>query len=151
MMTKTSNTVCAVRWFPVACLAASIGFSPFAFADDSPSPPLSKGWQFAAQDGKALYQSVCQACHMPAGQGAEGAGMYPALANNARLASSGYIVDNVLNGRKGMPGLGIFLSDAQVVAVTTYVRTNMGNNYRDPVTLEEVAKLRRPAKGLFDD
>jgi mono/diheme cytochrome c family protein len=50
-----------------------------------------------------------------------------------------------------MPGLGVFLTDEQVLAVSTYVRTNLSNEHTDPITLEEVKKLRKPAKGLFDE
>ncbi len=122
-----------------------------ARAEDQPFPPMTRGWAFTSQDGKELYQKICQGCHMADGQGAKGAGMYPALAGNPRLASSGYIVSNVLNGIRGMPGFGIFLTDAQVLAVSTYVRTNLGNKYTDPITLDEVKTLRKPAKGLFDE
>lgn len=132
-------------------LAVVFAASTGALAGDEPFPPMTRGWTFKSQDGKALYQKICQGCHMADGQGAKGAGMYPALASNPRLASSGYIVSNVLNGIRGMPGFGIFLTDEQVLAVSTYVRTNLGNKYTDPITLEEVKKLRKPAKGLFDE
>lgn len=131
--------------------AAMLAVSTGVPAEDKPFPPMTRGWVFTSQDGKALYQKICQGCHMADGQGARGAGMYPALASNPRLASSGYIVSNVLNGIRGMPGFGIFLTDEQVLAVSTYVRTNLGNKYADPITLEDVKKLRKPAKGLFDE
>ncbi len=120
-------------------------------AEDKPQPVISQGWRFAEKDGKALYDNICAGCHMPKAQGATGAGFYPALANNPRLASSGYILQNVLNGRKGMPAFSFFMSDEQAVAVTAYVRTNFGNNFRDPVTLEEAKAIRQPGKGIFDD
>ena len=41
--------------------------------------------QVVARDAESIYRSVCQACHMPAGEEAQGAGAYPALANNTRL------------------------------------------------------------------
>lgn len=131
--------------------AAASFVSPLAFAQAPAPRALTRGWVFTAQDGKELYQKICQGCHMANGEGAKGAGMYPALANNPRVASSGYIVSNVLNGLRGMPGLGIYLSDAQVAAVATYVRTNMGNKYTEPISLEEVKALRKPAKGVFDE
>jgi len=111
-------------------------------ADDPVLPPISEGWRFIEQDGPSLYRAICQGCHMPDGQGAKGAGMYPALANNPRLAASPYIVYNVLHGRHGMPGFGNFLSDAQVATVANYVRSNMGNHYSDAVSAADVAKLR---------
>ncbi len=132
-----------------ALLATLAGASALAAAQEQSFPPVTLGWVFKSQDGKELYQKICQGCHMPDGRGAKGAGMYPALANNPRIASSGYIVSNVLNGIRGMPNFGVFLTDTQVQAVATYVRTNFGNQYTDPITLDEVAKLRRPVKGLF--
>ena len=43
---------------------------------------------FAATDGAALYRDICQGCHMARGQGAKGAGAYPALAKDANLAAA---------------------------------------------------------------
>jgi mono/diheme cytochrome c family protein len=113
-----------------------------AYGDEPAIPPISEGPQYIEQDGASLYRAICQGCHMPNGQGAKGAGMYPALAKNPRLAASGYLVYNVLQGRRGMPGFGQFLNDAQVAAVANYVRTNMGNQYTDVVSAADVAKLR---------
>jgi mono/diheme cytochrome c family protein len=113
-----------------------------AYGEEPAIPPISEGPQYIEQDGASLYRAICQGCHMPNGQGAKGAGIYPALAKNPRLAASGYLVYNVLQGRRGMPGFGQFLSDAQVAAVANYVRTNMGNQYTDVVSAADVAKLR---------
>jgi mono/diheme cytochrome c family protein len=98
----------------------------------------------AAQTGPELYQHVCQGCHMPGGRGAIGAGAFPALAHNAKLAVSGYPVSMVLNGHGGMPWFNGTLSDAQIAAVVNFVRTNFGNNYTDAVTTDFVAAARGP-------
>ena len=115
---------------PLPVISDTSGGGPFA------------GGRFVEQDGLAVYGAICQGCNMAEGQGAKGAGMYPALANNPKLAASGYLVYNILHGRHGMPGFGHFLSDEQVVNVANYVRTSMGNNYKDAVTPADVAKLR---------
>src|SRR6478735_4198762 len=78
-------------------------------------------------------------------RGAEGAGRYPALAGNPRLASKLYPVQVVLQGRHGMPPFAAYLDDTQVAAVVNYVRTNFGNTWRDAVTTEEVRTMR-PSK-----
>ena len=39
-------------------------------ADISPDPTFSTGFKFAEQSGESLFKSVCQACHMPNGEGA---------------------------------------------------------------------------------
>lgn len=99
---------------------------------------------FEEQDGAAIYHSICQACHMPNGEGAKGAGAFPALARNGKLGEAGYPVLVVLGGQKGMPGFAAMLTDAQVAAVVNYVRTNFGNHYAGPVTAADVAAARKP-------
>jgi mono/diheme cytochrome c family protein len=79
---------------------------------------------------------------MPDAKGAVGAGYYPALAGNQKLASAAYPALVVLKGRHGMPAFGDYLSDAQVVEVVNYVRSHFGNQYPDALTSAEVAKLR---------
>lgn len=105
---------------------------------------LANPGHFEQQDGAALYRATCQACHMPEGQGAVGAGAYPALARNEHLRDAGYPVLVVLHGQKGMPGFAAMLTDAQVAAVVTYVRTNFANHFTDAVTPEDVAAARKP-------
>jgi mono/diheme cytochrome c family protein len=106
----------------------------------------------SANDGQQIYQRICQGCHMPNGQGAVGAGYYPAFANNRTLVSRQYMALTILAGRRNMPAfgakhaLGFFsapasLSDAQIAAVINYIRTHFGNRYKDPITAAEVARL----------
>src|ERR1700691_2915318 len=101
-----------------------------AFADTAapaPPPPTSlrggRGGMFPMQGGEAIYKGVCQGCHMPDAKGAVGAGMYPALAGDAKLATAAYPISLVLRGQKAMPPLGGMLSDKQVADVVTYVRS----------------------------
>jgi len=98
--------------------------------------------RFMPQSGEALYAAVCQGCHMAGSVGAVGAGAYPALANNPRLAVAGYALSLVIRGRKGMPPFGSLLTDEQVAAVVNYVRTHFGNDFRDEVTADS-AKAQR--------
>jgi mono/diheme cytochrome c family protein len=110
------------------------------------NPRFSPGGEdFVQQGGARLYQAICQGCHMPQGQGAKGAGFYPALANNPRLASGAYPTYVVLSGLHGMPSFAERLSDQQVADVVNYVRTNFGNNYQDAVTPKAV-NGQRPAQ-----
>ena len=97
-------------------------------------------------DGKAIYDAICAACHMPNGMGGKGAGFYPALANNPKLESWAYPATMVLNGNGGMPSFAKELTDAQIIAVVTYVRTHFGNTYKDPIAAEELKPLRTPAQ-----
>jgi mono/diheme cytochrome c family protein len=99
--------------------------------------------RFMTQTGEAIYADVCQGCHMAGGEGATGAGSYPALARNRKLASAAYPLFLVINGRKGMPPFGSQLNDQQVAAVVNYVRTHFGNDYRDEVTPADAGTARR--------
>lgn len=117
-----------------------------ALAQDA--PPDTTGWfenpsKLTQTDGKVIYDALCAACHMPEGQGAVGAGMYPALARNENLMAADYPVYVVTHGQKAMPPLGDLLDDAQVAAVVNYIRTSFGNDYaEDPATPESVAAVR---------
>jgi mono/diheme cytochrome c family protein len=131
-----------------AAIAALLSlFAPAASAQNgargSFNLALSASFRFTEQTGEALYANSCQACHMPDGKGATGAGTYPALAGNKNLQAGGYPVSVVINGQRGMPPIGFMMSNEQVAAVVNYVRTHFGNDYDDAVTGEDV-KLARP-------
>ena len=137
--------------FAAAALVAFLSFVSVAApaqnktdgtAPGSAGPTLSTGFRFAEQSGEALYDNICQACHMPDGRGASGAGKYPSLAGDQNLAARGYPIYVVINGQRGMPPIGLMMSDDQVAAVVNYVRTHCGNNYQDAVTNEEVKSVR---------
>ena len=122
-------------------VAGTVLLAATAYADP-PGATLSPSWRFSEQTGEALYLNVCQACHMGEGEGAIGAGRYPALAKNERLAASGYVLHVVLNGQKAMPPFARMMSDDQVAAIVNYVRTHFGNDYADAVTAADVKSAR---------
>jgi len=101
-----------------------------------------RGDSFAMQGGEAVYRGVCQGCHMADAKGASGAGSYPALANNPRLAQPGYVVAMVMNGHKGMPAFRGHFTDGQVADVVNYVRSHFGNRFRGEVKPADVQALR---------
>lgn len=131
-----------------------------AVAGDAPEPDAmtlraSGDGKIQARNGKAIYEQVCQGCHMPDGRGAVGAGSYPALADNPKAASAPYLAVTILQGRRNMPAFAsdrsqeLFLpqswmDDEQVAAVVNYLRSNLGNDYPDPITAADVAALRTP-------
>lgn len=100
------------------------------------------GSYITTQGGEALYREVCQACHMPDAKGAAGAGAYPSLAANPKLAAKTYPVLVVVNGLRAMPSFGSLLSDRQIADVVNYTRSHFGNRYTDAVTPDEVQALR---------
>jgi mono/diheme cytochrome c family protein len=103
---------------------------------------FSSADRFGQRDGETLYRAVCQGCHMPQGEGAEGAGRYPPLAKNENLQASAYPVYVVVNGLRGMPGFATYLDDEQVARIVTYIRTHFGNDYRDLVSPDDVKAVR---------
>ena len=119
-------------------LAGGLGLCLVAAANGALAQGFGGGG-YPQQTGEALYQGICQGCHMPDAKGAVGAGAaYPALAGNRKLAAKAYPELVVLRGQKAMPAFGPSLSDAQVAAVVTYVRTHFGNSYAAPVTVDDV-------------
>jgi len=114
-----------------------------SFAAESGDPPVSVNYlHFDEDSGAKLYQGVCQACHMDEGQGASGAGAFPALKANPRLAAAAYPIYNILHGKGGMPAVGAMMSDAQVADVVNYLRSHFDNHYSDIVTPDDVKRLR---------
>ena len=145
----------------LCCGAAASG----AWAADLP-PSMNQAARAsgAGDTGAEIYKNICQGCHMPEGQGATGAGHYPALAHSDDLAGRlGQVVAAtvVLNGRNGMPAFGhsqrrdptsdnSVLSDAQIAEIVNYVRSHFGNSFKERLTAAQVAALRHPvaAPGL---
>jgi len=104
--------------------------------------PMTRGGPFPFEGGKAIFDGACQACHMAGAKGAIGAGSYPALVSDSKLAVPGYPIAVILHGQKAMPALGVYLSDRQVADVINYIRTHFGNNYSDAVKEGDVKAQR---------
>jgi mono/diheme cytochrome c family protein len=111
-------------------------------ASPAPDAAFTGAVTFNERTGEALFKNVCAGCHMPDAKGAAGAGVYPALAANAKLRIAGYPIAMVMNGRKAMPSFGPMMDDEQIAAVVNYVRTNFGNGYADAVTAADVKAVR---------
>lgn len=131
--------------FAAAVAVVGLGLSSAAIADgaqDMGAGAMNRGGPYDFKGGQAIYTNVCQGCHMPDAKGAVGAGMYPALAKNAKLEVSGYPVAVITHGQKAMPSFGALLNDQQVADVVNYIRTNFGNKYKDKVKPEDVKAQR---------
>lgn len=86
----------------------------------------SRAQDSAAADGKALFMKNCAACHQASGRGIPGA--FPALAGNAFVQGrAGEVAAVLLKGRGGMPDFSDSLSDRDIAAVLSFVRSNWGN------------------------
>lgn len=125
-----------IRWTILVLLFARAAWA------DAPAPSFGSPFRFTEVGGAAVYAGACAGCHMAGGQGASGAGAYPALAGDPRLASSAYAVTRVLQGRGAMPPFGNSLSDEQVAGVVGYIRASFGNAYGPGPAAAEVAALR---------
>jgi mono/diheme cytochrome c family protein len=83
-----------------AAAALSLAIVSPAFAD---SAGIRNDALLKTDSGARIYAHICQACHMPNGQGAVGAGRYPAFAHNPTTSSASYMALTILHGRRNMP------------------------------------------------
>jgi mono/diheme cytochrome c family protein len=88
--------------------------------------------------GQVFMGAHCNICHGQMGSGGAG----PALRNNRMLAVTDYVVAQILLGRGIMPSFADQLSDAEIAAVATYIRTSWGNR-AGPVDAAKVASIRQ--------
>jgi mono/diheme cytochrome c family protein len=119
-----------------------------ANADTAPAPLLP-----VQADGQQVYNAYCMSCHMPEGQGLEES--IPPLAGSEWVTGDvGRLVLIILHGVTGpimvagteyngmMAPLGGVLDDAQIAAVSTYIRTAWGNDASE-VSAAEVESIRK--------
>jgi mono/diheme cytochrome c family protein len=127
-----------------------------SIAQDSPEPAVSRlpsaESSLLVSLGKSVYDRQCASCH-----GAEGEGRpphYPPLAGNQSIQMDSAVnaIRMVLNGGyppgtygnpmpHGMPPFFLTLSDDEVAAVVSYIRTSWGNTGA-PVSAAEANQLR---------
>lgn len=105
----------------------------------------------APGSGADIFAKYCATCHQADGAGVEGA--FPPLRQTEWTeGDKGRLVRLVLYGMQGPIEIGGtdynnvmtphgFLTDEQVAAVLTFVRSNFGND-ADAVTADEVARVR---------
>ncbi len=114
--------------------------------------PLSAQEQQLFESGKTVYNTLCAACHQPAGTGM--AGLAPPLVDSDWvLGDAGVLPRIILHGLSGpikvngqawsleMPPLGAALSDEQIAAVLTYIRREWEHT-ASPIAPKTVAELR---------
>jgi len=133
------------RFFPLVLAALMLGLV---------TASLGTHRAGAAPDGKLIFGKNCAACHQANGSGL---GPFPPLAGNPDVtkADSSAIIATVLNGRTGpitvngkqyggnMPAWRGQLSNADIAAVLTYVRSAWGNN-APAVSVDQVAAAAAP-------
>jgi cbb3-type cytochrome c oxidase subunit III len=105
----------------------------------------------APRTGAQIFSSTCAACHQAQGEGTD---RYPPLAGSewvngsesrlVRIILHGLIGDVEVQGQVyngAMPAWGPSLSDAEIAAVATYIRSSFGNQSL-PVSVATVAEAR---------
>ena len=135
-----ASAACAALAF--AAIATAQSPAQHAGAAQAPS-----GTQ-AGEDGAALFEANCAACHQPKGEGIAGA--FPALAGNTFVTGDPRpVVLTLLNGRGGMPAFKDDLKDEQLAAIVSFVRASWGNK-APPITAAEFAAGRAGGKAQAD-
>jgi mono/diheme cytochrome c family protein len=119
-------------------------------------PPVTVAGAATKIDGQQVFSARCSACHQLTGLGIPG--VFPPLAGSEWVQGSPKIVASIVlhgilgeitvkgNTYKGaMPVFGALLSDDEIAAVTTYVRSSWGNK-APPITPEMVKAQREATK-----
>ena len=106
----------------------------------------------SAATPQSQFLDNCSACHQATGKGVKGA--FPALAGSPFVQGDPKVVTTtVLNGRAGMPAFKDDLTDADLAAILTYVRSSWGNKASaikpaDVLAARNAAKAGAKARGL---
>jgi mono/diheme cytochrome c family protein len=128
-------------------------YQPYTSAEELAAyQPLSGEAAIAAR-GKQVYDTICATCHGPDGMGKPG--QAPPLAGSEWVNAKGFkrVTEIPLRGLNGaisikgqnwnasMAAMGAQLSDSDLAAVMTYVRTSWGNK-GEAVTADDVKSVR---------
>ena len=101
---------------------------------------VGAGPALAQGDGAKLFAQNCSACHQLTGKGIPGA--FPALAGDPFVQGPPKPIELLLlNGRGGMPTFRAELSNQEIAAILTHVRSSWGN-HAPPITAAMVASAR---------
>jgi len=117
---------------------------------DEQKDNLGKGGEM---EGHILYNSYCASCHQRDGKGDNS--RYPPLVGSEWVTGDKHrAISIVMHGLQGeikvggrtfngvMPAHGLFLDDHAIASILTYVKFRF-NKVNEPVTIEEVAKVRQ--------
>ncbi|MCL6622229.1 MAG: cytochrome c [Syntrophobacterales bacterium] len=120
-------------WLTLTVLAVAAGLAL--------AQPLSD----LAAKGKKIYEDNCADCHRSSGEGLPV--KFPALKGNAFVQGGpDGVIQVLLNGRRGkmgrMPAWREYLSNEEIAAVASYIRTAWGNQ-APAITPEQVAAARK--------
>jgi mono/diheme cytochrome c family protein len=141
-------------WGLIYIYTASFDLDTYETDSDEQSNALVSNVDSEKQevDGAAIFQSKCVACHQATGTGVPG--VFPPLAGSEWVLGNPSILSHILlKGIQGeltvndvkyngmMPAFSSILSDAEIAAVLTHIRSAWGNSV-DPVLEASVIKIR---------
>ena len=132
--------------------SAATEYGDHRTVSDLRQQPKAAGGGASAADGASIFAGRCAACHQATGTGLPG--VFPPLAgSNWVNGRDTTVIQIVLHGIQGsltvnggkyngaMPNFGAQLSDAEIAAVLTHVRSQWGNK-AGAVGAQEVAAQR---------
>jgi cytochrome c6 len=102
----------------------------------------------ATADPRQDYLDNCSACHQPEGAGIQG--IFPALVGNPLVKGDpSELARTIMAGRNGMPSFRHDLSDEQLAAIVSHIRTSWGNAAKPvtPAFIDEVRKRTNNQRG----
>ncbi|HZV99816.1 MAG TPA: cytochrome c [Methylophilaceae bacterium] len=134
-----------IGYLPPGVQAAAVTAAANGAAGEKAKPEVS---------GAAIFTSKCSACHQADGKGVPGA-FPPLVASPFVLGDPVVTINIILHGLQGqidvggqtynglMPPWADQLSDAEIAAVVTHIRGNLGSNKASAVDEALVAKTRQ--------
>ena len=139
-----------------AAIAAAALFMPNGSAGAQANGQVLPAKPASPRTGAQIFSSTCAACHQAQGEGTD---RYPPLAGSEWVnGAESRVVRIILHGLTGdvevqgqvyngaMPAWGGALSDAEIAAVATYIRSSFGNQSL-PITAATVAQARAAHAG----
>jgi mono/diheme cytochrome c family protein len=140
----------------IAALIAAAVFLPNGSVAAQGSAQVLPATPKSARTGAQIFSTTCAACHQAQGEGTD---RYPPLAGSEWVnGPESRVVRIILHGLTGdvevqgqvyngaMPPWGSALSDAEIAAVATYIRSSFGNQSL-PITAATVAQVRTAHAG----
>lgn len=138
-------------------IAAVLTYVRSAWGNDAPAvseDQVAAASAPTALSGAALFAAKCSACHQSSGQGTDA---FPPLAGNPVVTASdpSAMIAVIVNGRSGpltidgknfngrMPTWKGVLTDSDIAAVATFIRSSWGN-HASGVTEQQVAAVGAP-------
>lgn len=141
MTSRLSNLGSVARRTAAGTLWGLLAVGALLFGPGVDAAHAQDGDEDGEELGEEVYEAACIGCHKDEGRGVEG--MFPSLRQNALIQGPPEpLLLIVLEGRAAMPGFGERLSDKQIAAVLTYLRSEWGND-AGRIEAHQIARMRK--------